>query len=101
MLDGSSCCRVSAPASSCVALGDPAVRWMLERPYVFVEEAQKIGLPWMRDAEAEAVADGRLKPVGGHECWLRSFHWLLLAELQEASRLTTRSFTRIALPWSV
>jgi AcrR family transcriptional regulator len=68
-------------------IGDPAIRWLLDRPYIFVDEAIKIGRPWMLAAEAEAVADGRLKPVGGHECWLRTFPWLLIAELREAIKV--------------
>jgi len=63
---------------------DPAIRWMVQRPYIFVEELYKIAAPFMRSVEGEAVADGRLKPVGGHECWIRTYPWLLLAQLQEA-----------------
>lgn len=67
-----------------VLIADPAMRWMVERPYVFVDEISKIAVPMMRGAEAEAVADGRLKPAAGHEAWLRIYPWLLLAEIQEA-----------------
>jgi AcrR family transcriptional regulator len=67
-----------------VLIADPAMRWMVERPYVFVDEISKVAAPMMRGAEAKAVAEGRLKPVGGHECWLRMYPWLLLAEIQEA-----------------
>ncbi|MEZ5998723.1 MAG: helix-turn-helix domain-containing protein [Hyphomonas sp.] len=67
-----------------VHIGDPAIRWMMERPYIFVDEMIKMGQPFMLEAEAEAVADGRLKPAGGHACWLRTFPWLLIAELKEA-----------------
>ena len=67
-----------------VLIADPAMRWMVERPYVFVDEISKIAVPMMRGAEAAAVADGTLNPAGGHECWLRIYPWLLLAEIQEA-----------------
>ena len=67
-----------------ILIADPAMRWMVERPYVFVDEIDKIAVPMMRGAEAEAVADGRLNPVGGHECWLRAYPWLLLNAIQEA-----------------
>lgn len=63
---------------------DPAIRWLVQRPHIFVAEFDKVAAPFMRSAEAEAVADGRLKPAGGHDCWLRSYPWLLLAELGEA-----------------
>ena len=65
-------------------IGDPAIRWMMDRPHVFADEMIKIGQPFMLREEADAVADGRLKPVGGHACWLRNFPWLLIAELKEA-----------------
>ena len=67
-----------------VLIRDPAIRWMVDRPHVFVEEMYKVAAPFQRRAEADAVADGRLKPVGGHEWWLKNFPWLLLAELHEA-----------------
>ncbi|MEI9927520.1 MAG: hypothetical protein WDN44_07225 [Sphingomonas sp.] len=67
-----------------VLIRNPAIRWMIQRPYIFVEELYKVAAPFMRGVEAEAVADGRLKPVGGHECWLRTYPWLLLAQLQDA-----------------
>lgn len=67
-----------------VHVGDPAIRWMMDRPHVLADEMIKIGQPFMLREEADAVADGRLKPVGGHECWLRTFPWLLIAELKEA-----------------
>jgi AcrR family transcriptional regulator len=80
-------------------IGDPAIRWLMERPYIFVDEATKVGQPFMLHAEEQAVADGRLKPVGGHECWLRTFPWLLLAELREALKVddTTDHEERFAL----
>jgi AcrR family transcriptional regulator len=67
-----------------VLMDDPAIRWIMDRPYIFVNEMYKIASPMMRGAEAEAVADGRFKPAAGHECWLRMYPWLLLAELREA-----------------
>ena len=80
-------------------IDDPAIRWLVERPYIFVDEAMKIGHPFMLKAEGEAVADGRLKPVGGHECWLRTYPWLLIAELREALKVddTTDHEERFAL----
>jgi AcrR family transcriptional regulator len=63
---------------------DPAIRWLLERPYIFVAEFYKMAGSFMRSAEKAAVADGTFKPVGGHEAWLRIFPWLLVSELNEA-----------------
>jgi AcrR family transcriptional regulator len=60
---------------------DPAIRWMLGRPYVFVDEFYKVATPFMLAAERAAVEARVLRPAGGHEYWLRVFPWLLMAEL--------------------
>jgi AcrR family transcriptional regulator len=60
---------------------DPAIRWLLGRPYVFVDEFYKVATPFMVNAESEAVKAGVLRPAGGHDYWLRVFPWLLIAEL--------------------
>src|SRR6267154_889125 len=60
---------------------DPAIRWLLGRPYVFVDEFHKVATPFMVNAEREAVQAGVLRPVGGHDYWLKVFPWLLIAEL--------------------
>lgn len=65
-------------------LGDPATRWMIGRPHVFVAEFLKVSVPFMQVAEGAAVASGRLKPVGGHETWMKTYPWLLLGQLSEA-----------------
>jgi AcrR family transcriptional regulator len=60
---------------------DPAIRWLLDRPYVFVDEFRKAGTPFMVNAERAAVKAGIFRPAGGHEYWLRVYPWLLIAEL--------------------
>jgi AcrR family transcriptional regulator len=60
---------------------DPAIRWLLGRPYVFVDEFYKVATPFMVGAEHAAVEARVLRPAGGHEYWLRVFPWLLIAEL--------------------
>lgn len=60
---------------------DPAIRWLLNRPYILVEAFHKVARPFMLNAESEAVKEGRLKPVGGHECWLQTYPWMLISEL--------------------
>jgi AcrR family transcriptional regulator len=62
---------------------DPAIRWLLDRPYVLVEEFYKVATPFMVNAERAAVEAGVLRPAGGHDCWLRIFPWILIAELTE------------------
>src|SRR5260221_6350271 len=59
----------------------PAIRWLLRRPYVFVNEFYKVATPFMASAERAAVEARVLRPAGGHEYWLRVFPWLLIAEL--------------------
>jgi AcrR family transcriptional regulator len=60
---------------------DPAIRWLLGRPFVFVNEFYKVATPFMVNAERAAVEAGVLRPAAGHEYWLRVFPWLLIAEL--------------------
>jgi AcrR family transcriptional regulator len=60
---------------------DPAIRWLLGRPYVFVDEFYRVATPFMMSAEREAVEARVLRPAGGHEYWLKVFPWLLIAEL--------------------
>src|ERR1700741_5189303 len=54
---------------------DPAIRWLLSRPYVFVDEFYKVATPFMVNAERAAVEARVLRPAGGHEYWLRIFPW--------------------------
>jgi AcrR family transcriptional regulator len=60
---------------------DPAIRWMLGRPFIFVEEFYKVATPFMFAFEREAVEKGVLKPAGGHDCWLKTYPWMLISEL--------------------
>ena len=60
---------------------DPAIRWLLNRPYILVDAFHKVARPFMLNAEGAAVKDGRLKPAGGHEGWLQTFPWMLISEL--------------------
>jgi AcrR family transcriptional regulator len=60
---------------------DPAIRWMLGRPYIFVEQFYKIATPFMVAFERKAVESGVLKPAGGHDCWLKTYPWILISEL--------------------
>ena len=65
-------------------LADPATRWMIGRPHIFVAEFLKVSVPFMRNAEQEAVASGSLRPVGGHQAWISTYPWLLLGQLSQA-----------------
>jgi len=60
---------------------DPAIRWLLGRPYVFVDEFYKVATPFMVSFERQAVETGVLRPAGGHEYWLKVYPWILIAEL--------------------
>jgi AcrR family transcriptional regulator len=65
---------------------DPAIRWMLGRPYVFVDEFYKVATPFMLAAERAAVEAKVLRPAGGHDYWLKVFPWLLIAELTSLAK---------------
>src|SRR6266550_5720418 len=60
---------------------DPAIRWLLGRPYVFVDEFYKVATPAMVSFERQAVETGVLRPAGGHDYWLKIYPWILIAEL--------------------
>ncbi|MDH2401832.1 helix-turn-helix domain containing protein [Bradyrhizobium sp. SSUT18] len=60
---------------------DPAIRWLLGRPYVFVDEFYKVATPAMVSFERQAVEAGVLRPAGGHDYWLKVYPWILIAEL--------------------
>ncbi len=72
---------------ACVAIRtlvrDPSIRWLLGRPYIFIAEFAKIGRPFMVAAEEQGVRDGRLKPAGNHDTWLRIYPWILISELND------------------
>jgi AcrR family transcriptional regulator len=63
---------------------DPAIRWLLERPYIFVAEFDKTARLSKLPEVDEAVASGIFKPVGGYEAWVRIFPWVVVGELNQA-----------------
>ncbi len=65
-------------------LDDPATRWMIGRPHIFVAELLKVSVPFMEAAESDAVNSGYLTPVGGHRAWMQAYPWLLLGQLHHA-----------------
>lgn len=83
-------------------LSDPATRWMIGRPYIFVKELMKVSIPFMQKAEHDAVTEGLLKPVGGHQAWMEAYPWILLGQLSAAidhddADATEDLFARISL----
>ena len=85
-----------------ILLGDPATRWMIGRPHIFVSELTKVSIPFMQDAERDAVTKGLLKPVGGHQAWMEAYPWILLGQLsaamdQDDVDATEDLFARISL----
>jgi AcrR family transcriptional regulator len=67
-----------------VLLPDPAIRWLLERPYIFIAEFHKIVSPFIIESDRAGISKGLLKPVAGQETWLRVFPWILIGELNHA-----------------
>ena len=60
---------------------DPAIRWLLGRPNLFVQEFYRVATPFMAAFERQAIEDGILRPAGGHDYWLKVYPWLLIADL--------------------
>lgn len=65
---------------------DPAIRFLIARPNILAAKQREIAVPLMRKLERQPVADGRLKPAGGHEAWLQIHPWITIAVLAEAER---------------
>lgn len=67
---------------------DPAIRWLLEEPYVFVDEWHKTVTPFMREVEQRGLARGQTPPavaaIGGIDTWIRLQPWILICELNDA-----------------
>ncbi len=84
-------------------LGDPATRWLIGRPHIFVSELTKVSIPFMLETESDAVSNGLLDPIGGHQAWMQAYPWLLLGQLSIAvdhdddADVTEDLFARISL----
>jgi AcrR family transcriptional regulator len=85
-------------------LRDAVVRWMLERPFLFIETFQRQAEPFMRRFETPGIEAGVLKPAAGHTTWIRTLPWILLSELNWAindpggdSLAHEESFARVCL----
>jgi AcrR family transcriptional regulator len=62
---------------------DPSTRWLLEQPYIFVDEWQKVITPSM----AQYREKGGPEPfavMGGLQTWMRMLPWLLISELNDS-----------------
>lgn len=67
-----------------VFLRDPVVHWLLDRPHVFTATFRATARPFMIAYESQGIVEGQLIPAGGHEAWIRTLPWLLLAALSDA-----------------
>ncbi|MGN6357428.1 MAG: TetR/AcrR family transcriptional regulator [Novosphingobium sp.] len=63
---------------------DPSIRWLLERPYVFADEWQKIITPSMQRYRERAPDDSVFTAMGGPGVWIRMLPWILIGELNDA-----------------
>lgn len=65
---------------------DPAIRWLLEQPYVFVDEWHKTVTPFIQ-AQGDENPRGPPDPfgsMGGLKTWIRMHPWILICELNDA-----------------
>lgn len=62
---------------------DPSTRWLLEQPYIFVEEWQKIITPSMAQYRTKGGPEV-FTAMGGLQTWIRMLPWLLISELNDA-----------------
>jgi AcrR family transcriptional regulator len=65
---------------------DPTIRWLLEQPYIFVEEWHKIitSFIWSVAERGKASMPNAFESLGGVEVWVRMYPWLLISELNDA-----------------
>lgn len=62
---------------------DPTTRWLLEQPYIFVEEWQKIITPSMAQYREKGGPEV-FAAMGGLGSWMRMLPWLIISELNDA-----------------
>ena len=62
---------------------DPSTRWLLEQPYIFVEEWQKVITPSMAQYRHRSGSEP-FAAMGGLKSWIRMLPWLLISELNDA-----------------
>jgi AcrR family transcriptional regulator len=63
---------------------DPAVRWLLEPPNVFVDEWRKIVTPSMLEVAKRYRGPETYTAIGGPDTWIRVFPWVVISELNDA-----------------
>lgn len=65
---------------------DPTIRWLLEQPYIFVDEWHKIITPFiLKVADRGQVAmPTAFEALGGVGVWIRMYPWILISELNDA-----------------
>lgn len=63
---------------------DPSIRWLLEQPYVFTQEWQKIITPSMQRYRARAPDAAAFAAMGGAGVWIRMLPWILISEINDA-----------------
>jgi len=63
---------------------DPSIRWLLEQPYIFVQEWQKIITPSMHRYRERTPDAAVFMAMGGVTVWVRMVPWILISELNDA-----------------
>lgn len=82
---------------------EPAIRWLLEYPYVFVDEWHKTVTPFVIENLGRATPSPHaFKVMGGLDVWLAMYPWMIIPVLNEAieqgaSEAQEENFASIAL----
>jgi AcrR family transcriptional regulator len=65
---------------------DLTIRWLLEQPYIFVEEWHKVITPfiWEVAHRGQPAMPTAFEALGGVEVWIRMYPWLMISELNDA-----------------
>lgn len=65
---------------------DPAIRWLLEKPYLFIEEWHKTMTPFILSffKKDDASSSNVFAAVGGTDMWIKMTPWVLMCQLNDA-----------------
>lgn len=83
---------------------EPSIRWLLEHPYVFVDEWQKTVTPFVMEMleHAAPTSPHAFEVMGGVSSWLAMYPWMIIPALNDAieqgsSEVHEENFASMAL----
>jgi AcrR family transcriptional regulator len=62
---------------------DPTIHWLLEQPYIFVDEWRKVVTPSIMENVRKGEGTPAFSAMGGVGAWIRMLPWILISELND------------------